>query len=140
MLRCLFLLLLVPGPPDRQPEAADVDRARLQGTWRVVAVEGDATPGGEAVTSVTFREDRIALMVTGRRGPQQARCRIDPLKNPKWIDFEIQIFDTRIWVKGIYALDRDALRLCFGDEKKRPTSFDASVPGRVVLKLERVKK
>jgi uncharacterized protein (TIGR03067 family) len=129
---------VAPGP--RRP--AETDRDRLQGTWRVVSVRSDVENNDMKLTRVTFRGDKIVFTVAGSRGDEQARCRIDSSKKPKWLDFELKIFDTSIWVEGIYSLDRDTLTLCFaGGEKKRPTKFDASAgTGCVLVKLERVKK
>jgi uncharacterized protein (TIGR03067 family) len=143
MLRCVFFLLVVAAVAEGQGRPAGADRDRLQGTWRVVAVHSDGKEDKEMqITRVTFRGDKIIFIVAGRQGPQQARCRIDSSKGPKWIDFELKIFDTSIWVEGIYVLDQDTLSLCFaGGEKKRPTKFDGSAgTGCVLLRLERVKK
>jgi uncharacterized protein (TIGR03067 family) len=137
------LTMAAPVPQRAKTPPMHADRDKLQGTWRVVAVRSDVQEDTESkITHVTFREDKIVFTVAGRQEPQQARYRINSSKNPKWIDFELKIFDTSIWVEGIYALDRDALSLCFaGGQKKRPTKLDGSVgTGCVLVKLERVKK
>jgi uncharacterized protein (TIGR03067 family) len=119
------------------------DLKKLQGTWRIVAVHN----GGEGdkerkVTRMTFRGNRIVFAFAGRTDSEQARFRIHPSGKPKRIDIEVRIFDARLWMEGIYVLDRDALTLCFDRRgKKRPTKFDeAASSGCVLVKLERVRK
>jgi uncharacterized protein (TIGR03067 family) len=122
---------------------ARADLKKLQGAWRIVAVhnagEGDKE---RKVTRMTFRGNWIVFAFAGRTDTEQARFRIHPSEKPKRIDVEMRIFDARLWMKGIYALDRDALTLCFDRRgKKRPTKFDGSASsGCALVKLERVRK
>jgi uncharacterized protein (TIGR03067 family) len=122
---------------------ARADLKKLQGTWRVVAVHN----GGEGdkerkVTRMTFRGNKIIFAFAGRADSEQARFRIHPSEKPNRIDVEVRIFDARLWMEGIYVLDRDALTLCFDRRgKKRPIKFDRSASsGCVLVKLERVRK
>jgi uncharacterized protein (TIGR03067 family) len=145
MLHSVFFLWLALAAAEGQgqPAKTAADRDSLQGTWRVVAVKSDAKEDPEQkLVQVTFQDDWVLLGVAGRQGPEKARCRIDASRDPKRIDVELQIFEASIWIEGIYALQRDALTLCFASgEKKRPARFDGSPgSGCILLKLQRVKK
>jgi uncharacterized protein (TIGR03067 family) len=140
----LFLLATSALPPGQALATKEqTDRDLLQGTWRVVATQSAIKDSNEMkVTQVAFRGGQIVFTIAGRQGSEEARCKIDSSKSPKWIDFEIRIFDKSIWVEGIYAVDRGNLSLCFASgDRKRPTKLD-TLPGSgcVLLKLERVKK
>jgi uncharacterized protein (TIGR03067 family) len=68
---------------------------------------------------------------------------IDPTKKPRTIDFmPTSGFLSGNEYVGIYELEKDTRRVCFGEKAKgRPTEFAApSGSGYFLLKFERVKK
>ena len=136
MLCWLFPLLLSLSVPPGQPKPAklDPDRAKFQGTWRVVSalVDGNMSPVWKRAT-LTFRKDRLLIRnASTTEKPLDGPYRIDSSKTPKVLDFELIIFKAE-WIIGIYSLDKDALTLCFGPVKERPTKFDGSKGTRCLL-------
>src|SRR4051812_48422925 len=131
-LACLLLAapLVAAGPP-----------ADLQGGWRLVAVEAEAEAG-----SVPLPDPRPALVIKGDKllhgGTEIARLTADPVADPKVLDLRFATPDRTY--EGIYALDKDTLRVCLNGRsdgvKERPGSFSLDGhPAWRVLKLERVK-
>ncbi len=83
------------------------------------------------------REDNedIRLLISGeeftfKKGDEvlyKGKWKFDPSKDPKWIDLEIAEGKKTGTSLGIYALDKDSLKLCLGptDAADRPTEFAA---------------
>jgi uncharacterized protein (TIGR03067 family) len=132
--RLAFLLVAAPLAAAEPP-------ADLQGGWRLVAVEAE----GEA-DAVPLPDPRPALVIKGDKvlhgGTEIARLTADPAADPKVIDLQFATPDRTY--EGIYALDKDTLRVCLNGRsdgvKERPGSFDLDGhPAWRVLKFERVK-
>jgi uncharacterized protein (TIGR03067 family) len=118
------------------PATAAEELKRLEGEWKVVRAEpaelkqwGTATFKGD---TVTFGEGRSPL-----------RIRIDPTKDPKWINLYLESYEVDL--PGLYKLDGDRLTLYVintfkgGKPTERPSRFDEKYPGQI-LHFERVKK
>ena len=134
----LMLTVVLPGTADTPCG----DRARLQGTWRVVAMKSDGEPIHDAggpedaryfpMLDFRFTFDGDRLTETGdfqgfgvRHGGETAvTYSIDPQTSPKALDIR-RVRGTSVSVqRAIYEFKGERLRVCFGG-KERPKSFDA---------------
>ena len=103
------------------------DLEKLQGTWRIAALEIDGNPM-PAIGSITIDGDRFTTSAMGAE--YSGTLQLDPAKRPKRFDL---VFDTGPHAGsrslGIYLLDGDSWRICLGVAgSPRPTSF-ATAPG-----------
>jgi len=130
---------------DARDEAIKKDRKRIEGTWRVVAVE----VGGNKVTEVDVKKYTVVNAADGTwslrsDGKEVTRgtSTIDPAKTPRTLDFtatEGELKGNRYL--GIYELGEKARKMCFAPPgKERPTEF-ASPPGgdHILVTFEREK-
>jgi len=111
------------------------DAALLKGSWRVVATEfnGKALPE-ESLRDrkIVFEGDRM-LVYVGEEKKRTLTFRLDPKQKPKHIDLTQPDKDRS--AQGIYALEKDELKLCYGEPgDPRPTTF-ASPEGKKVFLL-----
>lgn len=134
-----FLLVGLLGDPD----APCGDRAKLQGTWRVVAMKSNGEEihdsGGERdddrllrALDFRFKFDGDRLTETGNfqgfgePGGSDAveTFTIDPQASPKALDIRRTWRNTVSVQRAIYEFRGERLRICFG-ANERPKSFDA---------------
>jgi uncharacterized protein (TIGR03067 family) len=124
---------------DAQPTPVNTDLADLQGDWVVVAMEGD----GEKVAADVVKGMRWAINGNEITGTQPGLAgkmsfKLNPGTTPTGID--ITPLDGNLkgtTSPGIYAIDGQKLRVCFG-EKVRPKAFvTAAGDGHTMLTLER---
>ncbi len=116
-----------PDKPERGAASADMrqrEASALEGDWAMVslALAGKSVnaPGG----SISFQGGRM-IMKDPAGETKTYLYRMDPLANPKTIEMT-DSQDTNAAPKfAIYELEGKSLRLCFGREGQRPTSFDA---------------
>jgi uncharacterized protein (TIGR03067 family) len=103
------------------------DLARLQGTWSMVSGTADGSPIPEAMVGQAKRvckDDEITVKF-GERMIFKARITLDASKKPKTIDFQMTDGPNKGKRQlGIYELDGDTLKSCFGaPEAERPKDF-----------------
>lgn len=107
---------------------------QLQGTWRVVATEFDGRTLPEAEIKgrhITFLEDKFKV-VTGGVTRRTLTFRLEEGKAPKHID--ITNPDKNETANGIYVLEKDELKLCYGEPgEKRPSEFASPAGMRLFL-------
>jgi RNA polymerase sigma factor (sigma-70 family) len=111
------------------------DAEKLQGTWKVVAVEGGSFSLPEEQFPYTRLTVRGATITThGRRGNQEKLFRLDPEPNPKHIDMWSVGYEKETRY-GIYALDGETLKICLQDKPRaaRPTEFASAKWSRIVI-------
>ncbi len=129
--------IVAPTPPEErrhQPaeEPARDDHDRLQGTWTGILLERDGRvvyEGEEAGkarvsflgNSVTFEDTDATLVGT---------FRLDPTRAPKTFDLTVAEEGKPVtYPAGVYQLNDDTFRLCFGfPATERPSEFD-TYPG-----------
>jgi uncharacterized protein (TIGR03067 family) len=130
------------------------DAAKVQGSWKVVAVEDSGILVSEPFLKtrqyifdgrsaiVRPRGGRVATTLIGRWVEKligSPSFRLDPTANPKAIDLVLPDFST---MRGIYDLDGDRLKICFSGPsgkaaKTRPTAFSVPGSGARLVILER---
>lgn len=99
---------------------------RLEGTWRVVAVElgGKETDREEIGPNnlLVFSGTKSSVVTGTKKRTIECTFTIDPTKSPKWMD-TTRISDKVSW-PGIYELKDDTLKVFLGSPGgKRPTEF-----------------
>ncbi len=130
----LALTLLIPT--DQQPTGDSKD---IQGTWRVVVLmdSGENVPISKE-SRVTITKERLAL--PDKNYPLTVDYKLDPTKNPKWID----LGSKALVYHGIYELKGDSLKICYNERPKgeRSNAFVSmpQPPNDVLLVLQREKR
>lgn len=99
--------------------ARGADADQLQGTWVVVSAEmaGKSSESSKG-DKFTFTGDKVVIENKVMKAAPTS-FKIDATTNPKQIDIA-----DKTPQKGIYQLDGDKLKLCYGN--KRPASFDST--------------
>jgi uncharacterized protein (TIGR03067 family) len=108
------------------------DMALLQGEWVMVSGSADGYAMPDALLPQSKRvckDDEVIVTVRGQL-IMKAIFTIDPSRKPKTIDYQVGDGPTKGQKQlGIYELDGDALKSCFGAPgSERPTDF-TSKPG-----------
>jgi len=113
-------------------QAVKQDMAQLQGEWTMVSGSADGQPVPEQMRKGFKRVCKGNQTTTTMSGQMfmQANITIDPSKKPKTIDYDMtEGFTKGKKQLGIYELDGDTFKACFGAPgAERPTDF-ASKPG-----------
>ena len=113
-------------------QASNSDLASLQGEWTMVSgvADGYAVPDAMLRDSKRTCEGNVTTVIVGGQLIMKARFTLDPSKTPKTVDY--QVIDGPTKGKqhlGIYELDGDTVKYCFGEPGgARPTEF-GSQPG-----------
>jgi uncharacterized protein (TIGR03067 family) len=113
-------------------EAARKDLAQLQGEWSMVSGTADGFPIPDTMLPNSKRVckgDELTATVGGQL-IMKAKITIDPSRTPKTIDYDVIEGPTKGKKHlGIYELDGDTLKSCFGAPgAERATDF-TSKPG-----------
>ncbi|HET6574884.1 MAG TPA: sigma-70 family RNA polymerase sigma factor, partial [Fimbriiglobus sp.] len=139
-----------PPPAAKAPDAPKAGKpahSPLRGTWTTTVVEnhtigGKPQPPKERTVKVVITDDRITYLDEDGFVDERMNSTytLDPSAKPAAIDIASPKVGTAL---GIYRLDGDRLRLCFGPEPdKRPTAIPAAAdghpPGVTVTDLKRV--
>jgi uncharacterized protein (TIGR03067 family) len=108
------------------------DMAQLQGEWSMVSGTADGQPMPEEMRKQmkrVCRGDEITVTAGGQMF-LKAKVTLDPSKQPKTIDYEMTDGFTKGKKQlGIYELDGDTFKSCFGAPgAERPKDF-TSQPG-----------
>jgi RNA polymerase sigma factor (sigma-70 family) len=135
----------MPAPAARVAVTPEAERAKLQGSWRVISftMAGKPFPDKELQGQrFTFADNQWRMSGPGGRVPSLRPFALDPSQQPKAIDFTMQTGKVHL---GIYQFDGDSLMVCVdhdlaGTGGKRPTEFrsapDTAGVGLFVLRRE----
>ncbi len=120
------------APPKDEKEAIKKELAKLQGEWSMVSGTADGTAMPEAMLNEMKRDCKGDETTTTMGGQVyfKAKITIDPSKKPKTIDYQMtEGFTKGKKQLGIYELDGDTFKSCFGKAgDDRPKEF-TSKPG-----------
>jgi uncharacterized protein (TIGR03067 family) len=118
----LFVSVAQAGDDD----PAKKDLQRMQGMWTMHALEINGKSESKIQeTLLNVAKDEYKTTVKGRQ-PPGFRLKLDPSKNPKWIDMiQKQPDGTEKVIKGIYTFENDTLKICRGlaPDQERPSQF-----------------
>ena len=145
-IQALFLLafgLLIAADQPRD-DAIKQEMNKLDGTWVVQSVVRDPREKGEGEGKglrIIISDENIVAKSPGEdKSLGKATIKIDPTKKLKTVDIASE--GEKEEVQGIYELEGDTLRVCWGlsEKKIRPTQFTSkqgSGQSLVVLKREK---
>jgi uncharacterized protein (TIGR03067 family) len=129
-----------PRPPTRSPNGGQTDARRLQGTWTLVwsitdgqRAPADATPAPTmTLTDRDFRSEWAGKLF------RQSAYKLDPTRDPRWIDVIAEGDDAGHVSRGIYRFEGDELMLCLPrPNADRPDRFESKPGSGVSLGLWR---
>src|SRR5438445_3443166 len=129
----LLLSILSPIRAAAEPSQDVVRREMrmLQGVWKIISVErdGKAAPKDEINDGTVFIQGN-RLIIQTKDSHQDMDYGLDPAKQPKGIDLRSREGRSREnLVRGIYALERERLKLCVSQGgQERPADF-TTAPG-----------
>ena len=113
-------------------DAIKKQMALLQGEWWMVSASADGKPMPDPMLRQMKRVCKGDETITTMGGQvfMKAKISIDPSKNPRTIDYQmIEGFSKGKKQLGIYEVDGDTFKSCFGKPgAERPTDF-TSMPG-----------
>ena len=122
-LTALVAVCLTPVPDD----STDKDLARLEGTWKLAAMEVDGKEVPPAkLTSATLTIKGNKYSVQSGKSKHEVEIKLDAGKTPKEIDMQFLDGPNKDRVgRGIYHLDGDKLKICraLDPQDERPKDF-----------------
>ena len=108
-----------------EPEQLDPAHAQLQGTWKVVALEAEGIKAPESVVAVLklIFKARTLTFEPAEPGFAQFTYKLDSTTKPSSFDLIPGAGPDAGQPKpGIYLLEGDTLKICFGG-RERPKTF-----------------
>jgi uncharacterized protein (TIGR03067 family) len=128
---------------DDPKEDARKDLEHFKGAWQIVSAEREGQKTDDLnKTKLLVTGDTFAVQENGQE-LFTGTVKLDPSKNPKTIDWMIASGDGKGQTAlGIYTLDGDNLKFCWGQPgKDRPAAFTTKAGSRdMVVILKREKK
>jgi uncharacterized protein (TIGR03067 family) len=138
----LMVTSLMAGEPPNQ-DAVKKDVEGIQGTWKMVALEADGKQAPAEVVAgmkLTFKGDTLTF-TPGEPGFTNYRYQLDPTTKPASFDMTHADGSKKGETdKGVYSLEGDRLKICFGSANNRPKEFTTTGgSGAGMYTLEREK-
>jgi len=131
----LAFLILLPFPlaaQEKKPDAR-VDAEALKGIWEIVSTTHDGKDVPAKGRTLVFSGNAFTAY-TGDRPERTIAFTLDATTDPKRIDLDRGGKDGKAY--GIYLLDKDELRLCYGEPgAERPRAFESNAGRKVFLVL-----
>jgi uncharacterized protein (TIGR03067 family) len=131
LLLAMVGLLVAAGPAN--DEEAKKDAEKMQGTWAAISYvqdgqgEGEKGAAEDSPIRFVFKGDRITILVDVEEASAKGTFKLDASGKPRTIDMVfpgVPDAKNRQVGLGIYEVDGDTLKLCYGpDGVKRPTEF-----------------
>jgi uncharacterized protein (TIGR03067 family) len=140
----LLGVVLVPAA-DAPPDAAKLERQKLQGSWTIVSHENNGKKAAAKTISgwnLTVAGERMTTR-DGLDLLDESTFRLDVKAKPKALDLTFTAGpDKDQSVRGIYQLAGDTLTLCFAEPgKERPKELASKEgSGHLLFVFKRVKK
>ena len=127
-----LISLAISTPRTIAGQDVKTDLAHMQGEWVMTSGAADGYVMPESFLPQSRRvckEDEVTVTVSGQL-IMKAKITIDPSRTPKTIDYQVIDGPTKGQKQlGIYELNGDTLKSCFGAPgAARPTDF-SSKPG-----------
>jgi uncharacterized protein (TIGR03067 family) len=138
----LLATRLMGGEPPKQ-DAVRKDRDGIQGTWKIVALEADGKQAPAEIVAalkLVFKGDSLTF-TPGEPGFSNYNYKLDPTTTPARFDMTHADGPKQGESdKGIYSLEGNHLRICFGKANTRPKGFTTTAGSGVgMYTLEREK-
>lgn len=131
--------LVVASARAEDGDAVKKDLAQLQGEWLMVSgsADGQAMPDELLSTAKRACKGDETSVAVGGQIILKAKFNIDPTKKPRTIDYQSIDGPTKgSTLLGIYELDGDNVKFCFGAPgKERPTDFTSKQGDRRTLSV-----
>lgn len=132
----LFVVLfsLGAGTCTAQDETSKGDLKKIQGKWKVASCIYDGKEiDAEAGNGWTFEKNKLSV----EKAAVEMTITLNAAKQPK--EMELKVGNAPHTVKGIYALEGQTLKVCYGtkEDDKRPEKFESTAgSGRLLITLK----
>jgi uncharacterized protein (TIGR03067 family) len=133
---CLFVAL-IGVPVFAEEKKADANP--LKGKWEIVSASFNGNVSPMLKGRILKFGDGEFTTYDGEEKGRTIAFALDPKADPKQIDLNRDGGETK--ALGIYAIDKDELKLCYAEPgADRPKKFESTVGGKMfLLVLKRVK-
>ncbi len=131
--RPLLFVTLIGFPVCAEDKKADLKAdPALKGKWEITAASFNGNASLALKGRILEFGDGEFTAYDGERKGRTLSFKLDPKASPKQIDLKRDGSDTK--ALGIYAIDKDTLKLCYGEPgADRPKKFGSAAGDKVFL-------